>query len=177
MLMALLHATACADDDATVAAIDVAKSSAQFRITHIFVSHVTGTIPIVSGSVSLRGGSPIPVRVTAILDAAKVRTDEPDRDRSLTSSDYFDTAKFPTWTFASTKIAAAGPAAFTMQGDLTIHGVTQPETLDVAIGGNAAHPTYHATGRIDRHAFGMKGARLDPVIGNPADITLDITLE
>jgi hypothetical protein len=39
------------------------------------------------------------------------------------------------------------------------------------------HPVYHAVGHIDRRVFVMKGARLDPVIGNPADVTLDITLK
>jgi polyisoprenoid-binding protein YceI len=57
-----------------------------------------------------------------------------------------------------------------------IHSVTQPEHVDVTLRGDAAHPVYHAVGRIDRHAFGMKGARLDhPVVGNEADTTLDVS--
>lgn len=48
-----------------------------------------------------------------------------------------------------------------MDGMLTIHGVTRPEHLDVTITGTAAEPIYHAAGNIDRHAFGMKGTRLD----------------
>ena len=157
-------------------AIDVAKSRAQFRIAHIFVSHVTGTIPILSGSVKLPAGSLIPLEVEAVLDAAHVDSGDRDRDASLESADYFDTQKFPTWSFASTKIVATGPAAFGMDGTLTIHGVAQPEHLDVTVSGDAAHAAYRATGRIDRHAFGMRGARLDPVIGKDADVTLDITL-
>jgi hypothetical protein len=47
----------------------------------------------------------------------------------------------------------------------------------VAVGGDASHPIYHAVGHIDRRAFGMKGTRLDPVIGNVADVTLDIILK
>ena len=110
------------------------------------------------------------------LDAAHVDSGDRDRDASLESSDYFDTQKFPEWTFASTKITPTGPAAFGLDGTLTIHGVAQPEHLDVTVTGDAKSPQYHATGRIDRHAFGMKGARLDPVIGKDADVTLDIVL-
>ena len=36
---------------------------------------------------------------------------------------------------------------------------------------------YHAVGHIDRHAFGMKGMRLDPVIGEIVDVTLDVALK
>jgi len=158
-------------------AIDAAKSTAQFGIEHIFVDRVTGTVPVVSGSVTLSAGSAIPQRVTAVLDATRIHTDEPDRDAALESTDYFDTRLFPTWTFASTKIEAAGPAAFGMDGELTMHGVSRPEHLDVSVRGDAAHPVFHATGHIDRHAFGMKGARLDAVIGNAADVTLDIVLK
>jgi len=64
-----------------------------------------------------------------------------------------------------------------MDGNLTIHGVTQPEHLSVTIKGDTSHPIYHAVGQIDRHAFGMSVTRLDPTIGNNADITLDITLK
>jgi polyisoprenoid-binding protein YceI len=157
-------------------AVDAASSSAHFSIAHIFVTRVDGTVPIASGTVTLARGEVIPTSVTAVLDATKIRTDDPDRDASLESPDYFDVKQFPEWTFASTKIAASGPDTFAMDGTLTMHGVAQPEHLDVTVRGDAAHPLYHATGHIDRRAFGMKGTRLDPVIGTSADVTLDIAL-
>lgn len=167
---------ACAESTAS-RAIDPSKSSAQFSVEHIFVSRVTGKVPILSGEVNLAEGSAIPVEVTAVLDPNGVETGDHDRDKSLESPDYFDTAKFPTWTFASTKIVANGPNSFGMDGTLTIHGVGQPEHLDVTVSGDASNPVYHASGHIDRKAFGMKGARLDPVIGNVADVTLEIVLK
>jgi polyisoprenoid-binding protein YceI len=60
---------------------------------------------------------------------------------------------------------------------LTIHGVTQPERLNVTASGSPAHPVYHATAQIDRHAFGMAVTRLDPTIGSNVDVTLDIVLQ
>lgn len=164
-------------DQGDARSIDVTKSKAQFSISHIFVSKVTGTVPIVSGDVDLSGDSPIPSSVTAVLDAGRVDSGDPDRDKSLESPDYFDAEKFPTWTFVSTKIVATGPATFGMDGTLTIHGVAQPEHLDVTVSGDALHPLYRAVGHIDRHAFGMKGARLDPVIGKTADVTLTVALK
>jgi polyisoprenoid-binding protein YceI len=172
MLLVALGATA-----PVARAIDSARSRATFSVAHVWVEHVVGTVPIASGSVFLPPDSVVPLKVTAVLDATRIATDEPDRDRSLESPDFFDVATFPQWTFASTKIVVTGAAAFQMDGDLTIHGVTQPERLEVTVAGNAANPVYHATAQIDRHAFGMKLTRLDPTIGGSADVTLDITLK
>lgn len=158
-------------------AIDTARSKAQFSVKHIWVERVTGTIPISSGSLTLAAGSVIPTSATAVLDATKIATDEPDRDRALESPDFFDAKKFPTWRFESTKIVPNGPNALEMDGNLTIHGVTQPEQLSVTVGGTPEHPSYHATGQIDRHAFGMTVTRLDPTIGGTADVKLDIVLK
>jgi polyisoprenoid-binding protein YceI len=168
------RATPALADSGVTRAIDPAKSRAQFSIAHIFVEWVTGTIPITGGTVELAAGSAIPLAVSATLDPAKIETGDRDRDAALAGPEYFDVANFPQWTFASTRIVATGPSAFAMDGSLTIHGVAQPEHLDVTVAGTAVAPVYHATGHIDRHAFGMKGARLDPVIGNTADVTLDI---
>jgi polyisoprenoid-binding protein YceI len=165
-----------AAQDAGQRAIDPAKSQAVFSIEHIFVTRVAGRVPIVSGTVTLPPGGSLPTAIDAVLDATKIQTDEPDRDASLESPDYFDSKQFPTWTFASTKITPEGAQTFALDGELTMHGVTQPEHLEVTVRGDAAHPAYHAVGHVDRRAFGMKGTRLDPVIGTVADVTLDIVL-
>ena len=158
-------------------AIDPVKSTAQFSIQHIFVDRVTGTVPVLSGSMDVPTGSPIPLRASAVLDATRINSGDRDRDSSLESPDYFDAKKFPTWTFVSTKIVRSGGAACVVDGMLTLHGVTRPEHLDVTLGGDPSHPIYHAVAHIDRHAFAMKGTRLDPVIGDDADVTLDIVLK
>jgi polyisoprenoid-binding protein YceI len=157
-------------------AIDTAASKATFSVQHVFVERVTGTVPITSGSVILAAGAMIPTSATAVLDATKVSTGDDDRDGSLESPDFFEAKKFPRWTFVSTKIVPHANGSFEMDGTLEVHGVTQPEQLDVTVTGDAAHPRYHAVGHIDRKAFGMSVSRLDPVIGNPVDITLDIVL-
>ncbi len=156
-------------------AIDVVKSKAAFTVQHIFVEHVTGTLPILSGSVLRAPGSVIPESATAVLDATKIASGEPDRDASLQGPDFFDTKRYPTWSFVSTRITPQG-TGFGMDGILTIHGVAQPEHLDVVVHGDAAHPAYHAVGHIDRHAFGMSVTRLDPTIGGTVDVSLDVVL-
>jgi polyisoprenoid-binding protein YceI len=158
-------------------AIDPAHSHASFSVQHIWVERVTGSVPIVSGSVRLAAGSKIPTSADAVLDAARIETGEPDRDRSLESPDFFDSQRYPQWTFTSTRIVPHGSDAFEMDGDVTIHGVTQRERLSVTIGGTVGDPVYHATAQLNRHAFGMATTRLDPVIGGTVDVTLDIALK
>ena len=80
------------------------------------------------------------------------------------------------WTFVSRNVTPEGPTSFAMDGDLTIHGVTRPERLNVTIGGDQARPVYHATATVDRHVFGMATTRLDPTIGSSVDVRLDIVL-
>ncbi len=157
--------------------IDVERSSATFSVQHIWVENVTGAVPIVRGTITLAAGSLIPQAATAVLDATHIKTDERDRDRALESSDFFDAGKFPHWTFTSTKIVAKGANAFEMDGDLTMHGQTQPEILDATIAGTPEHPRYHAVGHVDRHAFGMTRTRLDPTIGSTVTVTVDVSLE
>jgi len=158
---------------ATLLAIDPVKSKVEFSVAHIFVEHVVGTVPVISGSIDLPAGTLVPTSVSAVLDPTKMKTGEVDRDGVMQTPEWFDTKKFPTWTFTSTKITPA-PKGFTMDGLLTMHGVTQPEHLVVVASGDPQHPVYHATCQIDRHAFDMSVTRLDPVIGGTVDVTLDI---
>jgi polyisoprenoid-binding protein YceI len=158
-------------------AIDTVKSKATFSVQHVFVEHVSGTVPIASGTVVLPPDSAIPVSLSAVLDPSRVATGDRDRDASLVSSDFFDVKAYPTWTFESTKITPVNASAFGVDGTLTVHGVAAPEHLDVTVRGDAAHRVYHAVGHIDRQAFHMAVTRLDPAIGKIVDVTLDITLK
>lgn len=158
-------------------AIDPTHSRARFTVQHIWVERVMGTVPIAEGTIAVAPGSRIPTFAHAELDATRIETGEPDRDRSLESPDFFDSARYPRWAFTSTRIVPQGDDTFEMDGDLTIHGVTQSARLNVTIGGTAENPVYHAATQIDRHAFGMAVTRLDPAIGRTVDVTLDAVLK
>jgi polyisoprenoid-binding protein YceI len=155
--------------------IDTARSTAKFSVRRTHGENVTGTIPILRGSLTLTPGSMIPQSADAVLDATRISTGDPSRDRALESPDCFDAKRFPQWTFTSTKVVPKGSSAFEMDGNLTLHGVTRPESLSVTVSGTPEHASYHATAQIDRHAFGMARTRLDPALGADAKITLDIT--
>jgi polyisoprenoid-binding protein YceI len=177
LALVIVAGAAALADDAVPHAIDAAKSKASFSVQHVFVEHVVGTVPIVSGTVVLAPDSATPVSITAQLDPSKVSSGDRDRDAALVSSDFFDVKADPEWTFSSTRITPVSSTAFGVDGTLTLHGVPAPEHLDVTVRGDAAHRVYHAIGHIDRRAFHMPITRLDPAIGNIVDATLDITLK
>ena len=98
----------------------------------------------------------------------------------LTSDKWFDAAKYPTATFKSTKVEAAGEGKLKVTGDLTIKGITKPVVLDVTLNKVGEHPMkkvpaigFDATATVKRSDFGV-GAYA-PMVSD--DVTLKITTE
>jgi len=98
----------------------------------------------------------------------------------LRSADFFDAEKYPTITFKSTKVEAAGDKKLRVFGDLTIKGVTKPVVLDTTINKIGDHPMakraaagFDATTTIKRSDFGV-----DKFVPNVSDnVTIRITTE
>ncbi len=177
MLAALAVASGPASaDDATTRRLDAAHSRAAFSVAHVYVSHVGGSVPVQSGSVVLAAGSAVPIRIEATLDPKRLHTDDPDRDDDLQGPDWFDTARCPTWTFASTSVTAGPDDTFVANGTLSVHGVSQPIALQGKTVRGLPNPVYHAVGHASRHAFGMRKTAMDGLIGDDVEITIDATL-
>jgi polyisoprenoid-binding protein YceI len=178
VLAALLAALAVASrpvsaDDGATRRLDVAHSHAAFSVSHVYVSKVSGSVPVSSGSVVLAAGSAVPIRIDAVLDPKRVHTDDPDRDDDLQGPDWFDTAHYPSWTFVSTSVAAGADGTFVANGTLTVHGISQPLALHVTTVRGLPNPVYHAVGHASRHAFGMRKTAMDGLIGDDVEITID----
>jgi polyisoprenoid-binding protein YceI len=171
---ALSGACACAAE--TVRAVDVARSHAGFAVAHLYLTKVSGTIAIAGGTVVFADGSPVPIRITATLDPRHVDTGNGDRDDDLQGPDWFDTRRFPLWTFASTALAPGANGSFLVNGTLTVQGVAQPVALSVTQTRATPTPAYRAVGHADRHGFGMRTTPMDGLIGAEIEITLDVVL-
>jgi len=116
---------------ASVWEVDSAHSSTEFSVKHMMVSSAKGRFDKVTGTLNLDDKNPTKSTIELTIDANTIDTHEPKRDAHLKSPDFFDTAKFPTITFKSTKIEKAGKGKYKVTGDLTMHGVTKPVTLAV----------------------------------------------
>ena len=111
--------------------IDPAHSSANFSIRHMMVTNVRGSFKKVTGTVVYDPENPSASTVNAEIDASSINTNEDQRDTHLRSADFLHVEQFPTITFRSTKVEKTGDDEFKIQGDLTIHGITKPVTLEV----------------------------------------------
>jgi len=167
--------------------IDPAHTSAQFAVKHLMVSTVRGTMGKVTGTVTFDETDPTKSTVAASIDVAGIDTREPKRDEHLRSPDFLDVAKYPTITFASTKIEQISKDRFKVTGDLTMRGVKKPVILEVQgtpapmkdpFGNTKLGGT--ATTTINRQDFGVAWSKkLDAggvVVGDDVDITIDIEL-
>ncbi len=164
---------------------DPTHSSAEFAVRHMMLSTVRGSFKNLRGTIVLDAGEPDASHVEAEIDATSIDTGVADRDAHLRSPDFFDVAAYPTLTFRSRKIEAE-PAidAGTLHGDLTIHGVTRPVTLDVTYLGELKDPWgnlrrgYAAETTLNRKDFGMTwNMVLDTggvLVGDKVKVTLSI---
>ena len=94
------------------------------------LAHVHGRFGNLGGSITWNEADITKSSVNVTIDVTSVDTGNSGRDSDLKSSNYFDVAQFPTATFTSTSVAKTGDG-LTVNGNLTLHGVTKPVTLTV----------------------------------------------
>jgi polyisoprenoid-binding protein YceI len=122
--------------------IDPEHSILLFRVKHLNVGWAYGTINDPTGTLVWDEANPANSSVTVTAELAKLDTDNEKRDAHLKSPDFFNAKQFPTLTFKSTKIAkaSAGNNLYDVTGDLTVHGVTKPLTVQLEQVGTAKDP-------------------------------------
>ena len=135
--------------------IDPVHSQVGFTIRH-FVSRVAGHFAKFSGQITVDQETPAVSKVTAEIETASIDTGVDKRNGHLKSPDFFDAEKNPKITFTSTSVVPNGKDHTKVTGDLTMHGVTKPVTLDVAwLGFMGPRAGFQATGTINRKDFGI----------------------
>ena len=78
--------------------------------------------------------------VDIVIDATSVDSGFPVFNEHRRGEDFFDTAKYPTATFKSTKVVFEGDKPSAIEGNLTIKGITKPVTLTVTSFHAMPHP-------------------------------------
>ncbi len=110
--------------------VDPAHSFIEFQISHLGVSFLQGRFNDLSGEFTYDPENPSASSVSATVKTATVDTNHAERDKHLRSDDFLDVEQFPEARFESSGFEAQGDAA-TLQGNLTLHGVTKPITVSV----------------------------------------------
>jgi polyisoprenoid-binding protein YceI len=167
--------------------IDPAHASVEFRVRHLMVAWVKGVFPDVAGTVDIDETDLAKSKVSVTIGTASIDTNNTKRDEHLRSADFFDTASYPSMTFVSKKIVAAGGQLRQVIGDLTIRGATREVTLSVdeltpAIKdpwGNTRRGAT-ATAEINRKDFGLTWNKAletgGVVVGDEVRIALAVEL-
>jgi polyisoprenoid-binding protein YceI len=110
--------------------IDPKHSAARFKVRHMMIANVGGEFNAVSGTIEFDEAKPDQARIEASIDVNSLHTGDPARDGHIKGGDFFDAVQFPAIKFRSTQVSAAG-SGYKVTGDLTLHGVTKPVTLNV----------------------------------------------
>lgn len=118
--------------------------------------------------------------VNVTIATTSVDTGYPLFNEHIQGKDYFDTAKYPTATFVSTKINFEGEKIASVDGTLTLKGMSKPVTLTVTSFQCMPHPILkkeacgaNATAVVKRTDFNM--GKYAPNVGD--DVTLNIAVE
>ncbi len=113
-------------------------------------------------SFSVQFASGVLAGVRAEVQIASLKTDTPKLDAHLQSADFFDAANLPRATFESTAIRPGAPAgtalvgaSHTVEGDLTIHGITRHIQIPAVIETSAAGVSARTEFSIQRQDFGI----------------------
>jgi polyisoprenoid-binding protein YceI len=161
--------------------LDSRHASLVVRVVHMGFSHYTMRFKVLSGSFVYDPASWRTTAVTITVDPRSIETAESAFDRTVAG--YFEPDKYPTISFVSTELKpledVQGGAAGELTGNLTLHGVTKPVTLNVVY--NGAGPGllgagvrmgFSGTGRIKRSDFDVSGGR--PFAGDDVDLQFDV---
>ena len=159
---------------------DKAHSEVDFSILHMSLSRVNGRFGNIGGTITFDEADITKSTVNVTIDVTSIDTGVSGRDADLKSANVFDAAQFPTATFVSTSVAKNG-SGLTVNGNLTLHGVTKPITLTVEgptgpVSGmdHKPHAGFSATATISRTAFGVAAKYPTAMIGDDVKLTIEL---
>ncbi|MET1008138.1 MAG: YceI family protein [Propionibacteriaceae bacterium] len=139
--------------------IDPGHTELAFIGRHFMLTKVRGRFTRVTGSVTVDEDMNAS-GVNLDIDMSSVESGNQARDDHLRSAELFDVETHPTATFRSTRVDWRGSRG-TVQGNLTIHGVTKEVALEVSFEGHARDPwgadraVFTARSTVNREDFGI----------------------
>ena len=172
LIASLLPVTAQADQ----LILDPGHTYPHFSVSHLGFSLMYGRFNKTEGVIETNAGEPVSLEVT--IDAASIDTGHDIRDSHLRDTDFFNVEEHPTLIYRSTDIQRDSETTATVNGELTLLGVTRPLTLQVENIHCGKHPMtqkytcgFTASGQLRRSDFGMD-AHL-PAVGDEVQIRID----
>lgn len=159
--------------------IDSSHTFPRFSYSHFGYSTQLSSFSNTQGKVMLDAEART-ASVEVEIDIKSVNTGFADFNGHLQGEDFLDTARFPKATFKSTRVDFEGDKPKSIEGQLTIKGVTKPVTLTVTSFQAMPHPMMkkpaigaNAFTQIKRSEF--NAGKFVPYVGD--DVRIDIAIE
>lgn len=162
--------------------LDPTHTAVEFVARHM-LAKVRGRFTEFEGRIEI-AEDPAESSLEAVIRAASIQTNEPKRDEHLRSGDFLKAEEYPDLSFRSTALRNGDGAAFEVDGDLTIKGVTKPVTLEGEYLGFTHDPygntvaSFSARTTIQREDWGMTwNVALEAggwLVGKKVDIELEV---
>jgi polyisoprenoid-binding protein YceI len=148
-----------------------------FSLSHFGFTNYAGLFSGATGSLQLDPTNLTAAKLDVTIPVQSVTTTIPQLTDELKGAQWFDTAKFPSATFTSTKVVSSSNGEATITGDLTLHGVTKPVVLHAHFIGAGVNPIdkaytvgFEATTTIKRSEFGV--STYVPAVGDDVQLTI-----
>lgn len=164
--------------------VDAVHTNFYFSIKHTYAT-VRGQFADFSGNVIFDPANPAMSSFDFVIKADSVNTNESKRDTHLRSPDFFDTARYPTITFKSSKVTRKGENLL-VDGTLTIKDVSKNITLKFVYHGQKDNPLmpggivagFDAEVTIDRLAYHVGDGKFSRmgVVGKDVEVLLTMEL-
>ena len=178
------------DVPAGVYTIDHSHATLIFRVNHLGFSNYTARFRKFEADLQFDPKNVSASTVTATIDPTSLETDFPDPkkvdfNKELNNENWLNAVKFPQITFRSTKVEATDDGHIRIDGELSLHGVTKPVTLNATLnGGYAGHPMdprarigLSAKGVLKRSDFGVAYGIPEPGSNMGVGDNVDVIIE
>ncbi len=154
-----------------------AHASVNFKVSHLGYSFIKGRFNQFSGEFSYDADNITASTIEVTVDTTSLDSNHAERDKHIRSGDFIDASKYKTATFKSTSVEDKGNGKLVIKGDMTLHGKTNPASIDASFIGEGQDPWggyragFSGTTRLELADYDI------PVMGDSSYVILDLHIE
>ncbi|MBA5763266.1 YceI family protein [Vibrio sp. 404] len=154
-----------------------AHASINFKISHLGYSFIQGRFNTFDGQFSYDPSNIEASSIVVNVDTTSLDSNHAERDKHIRSADFIDASKYSTATFSSDKVIDKGNGTFDLVGELNLHGVTKPITINAKVIGQGQDPWggeragFYGTTRLELADYNIQ------VMGDSSYVDMELHVE
>ena len=157
--------------------IEGSRGIIEFAIGDSRIFRTTGSFKNWHGHVHVDDADVPQSSVEVVVQTGSIEMLDRQQVEMLKDSDFFDVTRFPQMTFRSDKVVRTSDATLTVEGLITLRGITKPMTLDVTVSDRrpdappgTRYARFRGSGKIKRSEFGM--TKYVDMVGDTVEISI-----